>query len=300
MAKVAVIDFGTNTFHILIVSDEVSPFKEIYKERIFVNLAESGIHTLGEGSIARANEAVVHFKGILDEHELKELRLYGTEALRFASNGDQVTSFITKILGKAPEIISGDREAELILKGTRSIVNLDTGMKLLMDIGGGSVEFVCMRNGTINYQKSLKLGVTVLYNDFHKNEPITRSEIQEITTCIKNKAAAILPVLNSYSNISLIGASGSFEVLQSMIEKRIKRNEVSCFKLQVFDQLYETIIHANLEQRLQMEGLAKQRAKLIVVAFILMKTILDLADFKEIIVSPFALKEGAISEMFNF
>jgi len=300
MAKVAVIDFGTNTFHILIVSDEAPPFIEIYRQRIFVNLAESGIQKLGKASIARAKEAVLLFKKILDEHDLKELRLYGTEALRLASNGNQVTGFIKDTLGCSAEIISGEREAELILKGTRSIVHLDIGTNLLMDIGGGSVEFICCHNGNTTYQKSVQLGVTVLFNNFSKTDPISKHDIQEIESFITNKLRTLLSILKSYSNISLIGASGSFEVLQSMLEKKVKRSDTSSFKIEQFEQLYATMVKANLGERLQMEGLPEQRAKLIVVAFILMKTILNQADFKEIIVSPFALKEGAIAEMINF
>lgn len=300
MAKVAVIDFGTNTFHILIVSEEAKPFKEVYRQRIFVNLAESGIQTLGQSAIERAHHAVLEFKNILAQYELKELKLFGTEALRLASNGHQVSSFIRTQLGKAPEIISGDREAELILKGTSCIINLESGTQLLMDIGGGSVEFILSHEGIIKFQQSLQLGVTVLFNKFHQNDPITEPEIQNIRAFIKNELTHLEPILKQFSNISLIGASGSFEILQSMLEKHVKRDDISTFSLAQFYTLYDQLLPSTIDERLSMDGLPKQRAKLIVVAFILMYSVLELADFQDVIVSPFALKEGAISEMLNF
>jgi len=298
MKPIAVIDLGTNTFHMLIVDAHTKPFKELYRKREYVILAEEGIKTIGLNSIKRAKAAVDNFKVVIDKYAPERIKVFGTEALRSASNGHIITDYVSKIIGEMPEVINGEREAELILKGTQLMVDMNEGKFCLMDIGGGSVEIILLSDGNIDFMQSLQIGVTVLFNKFHHHDPIKQEEIKDLKNFLSQELADLQTVLAiDQHKVSLVGASGSYEVLQSMIEGQIKRDSCSHFQLKQFNQLYNDLIATTELERTNLDGLPKPRTKLIIVALILIKHVLEMADFKEIIVSPYALKEGAISEL---
>jgi len=296
--QIACIDLGTNTFHLLVVSVHDKRFTELYRKREYVILAEDGIDTIGRKPIERAKAAVLNFKQSLHKFKPDRLRIIGTEALRRASNGQEITDFIIEHLRESPEIISGHQEAELIYKGTQLMIDLSVGDFCIMDIGGGSVEFILSSAGEITFIQSFKVGVTVLYNAFHKSEPISEIEISHLVDFLSSELKPLLEYLgHSAGNISLIGASGSYEVLQSILEGEVNRSDISRFSINEFYTLSTTLIAKNKEERSQIKGLPAERVNMIVVAFLLISFVLDTGKFKDIVVSPYALKEGVLSEM---
>lgn len=299
MKRLACIDLGTNTFHLLICEADTDKFiKEVFRERQYVILAENGIQKIGEKPLERAKLAIDRFKEIFAEYPPDELRIIGTAALRTASNGSVITEYISDVLHVIPEIIQGDREATLIYKGTRQIVDLRKGWYCIMDIGGGSVEFIIIKDDSIRFMKSFPVGVMVLFNQHHHTDPIVDKEISSIRKFLSEELDELIAFLKTCDNqLTLVGASGSYEVLQNVIEGKIKRHATSTFSVDQFNELLTKILPLNLEERSQFEGIPKQRTKLIVVAFLLIDFVLNQATFDSIIVSPFALKEGLIAEM---
>lgn len=298
MKRLACIDLGTNTFHLLIVSADQGHFTEIYRKREYVILAEQGIDLIGEAPLARALKAIDLFKLKLDQYTPDELKIIGTEALRRASNGHIIRDYIKQELEVEPEIIEGNREAMLILKGTQLIVDMSIGHYCIMDIGGGSVEFIVVSDGEVSFMKSYRVGVTVLYNSFHNSNPIGVDDQLKLNQFLDETLADLIQYLTHLDGpISLVGASGSYEVLQSVIEGDIKQNSVSTFDTAQFYDIFAQIMPLNEMQRSAYEGIPPQRVKLIPVAFLLIKYILDQREMDQIIVSPYALKEGVLSEM---
>lgn len=297
MKKLACIDLGTNTFHLLIVEEVHGKLQEIYRKRVYVILAENGIQTIGEIPFERAILAINGFAEAIAEHQPLELRIIGTEAMRTASNGHLLIDYIIEKLSVQPEIISGKREAELILKGTSLIVDMNKGNSLIMDIGGGSVEFIFVTDGQVKFIESFKVGVTVLYNRFQNNDPITAKELSDLNQFLSETLSSITSLLDAEEEFTLIGASGSYEVLQSVIDGEVFRNASSTYRIEQFIQLYDQVIFSTEAERLQIEGMPPERAKLIVVAFALIKLIVSTGQCHSIVVSPFALKEGVLSEM---
>ena len=300
MKRLACIDLGTNTFHLLIVSAEQGQFTELYRQREYIILAENGIDQIGEAPLERALKAIDLFKVKLDQYAPEDLKIIGTEALRRANNGHVVTEYIDKNLGITPEIIEGKREAILILKGTQLMVDMSKGNYCIMDIGGGSVEFIVVSDGEIKFMESYRIGVTVLFNAFHKTDPITEDEEHKLNQFLTDSLVDLIKCLKSLNgSISLVGASGSYEVLQSILEGEVKRNHISTFCTAEFYKLCDSLTSMNKQERSKVEGLPVERLDMIVVAFLLIKLVLETGKFRDIIVSPYALKEGVLSEMIH-
>ena len=296
--KLAIIDLGTNTFHLLLVESSKCKigFEVLHRERHYVLLAEGGIDTISDSSMQRAKSAIDAFQNVLSNYKDIELVIVGTEALRVATNGNLINIYIKEHLSSVLHIISGNREAELIFKGNKLIVSADHTPYLIMDIGGGSTEFILVDDNHIILSNSYPLGVTKIYNAFNDTDPISIQAISSIESHIENQLSDMTEVIKGYNLNCLIGASGSFEVLSEVLTGNIPQQELVNISLADFEKLSMKVISSSIDERRDIKGIPENRIKFIQVAFIMMRKIIDMYAPDQIGVSPFAIKEGLISE----
>ena len=298
MKHFGVIDLGTNTFHLLIVKHNAAgSFDELHRERRFIKLAENGIEKIGSAPFQRGLQTLIDYKKILDKFQVKDFKALGTAALRRANNGQE---FIQEVKAKTDisiQLISGNEEAELIHKGVSQAVPFGQSKNLIMDIGGGSVEFIICDKAQIFWKQSFPIGVAVLFNNFHTSDPIHVNEVLEIEQHLQKTLRPLLQELEKHEVQSLIGASGTFDVLENILVEEKASPVHSYLSDQKFNQLYPIILNSTLAERYAMEGLPATRADLIVVANILIDFILKQTGIKEIIVSAYAMKEGQLVKM---
>ena len=120
------------------------------------------------------------FRIILDKLQIKKVKAIGTAALRTASNGQEFIDTVKKKYNISIELIDGNREAELIYKGVILAIPFQEKNYLLMDIGGGSVEFIIANKNKVLWAKSFPIGVAVLYKRFQHSEPILPEEVKGV------------------------------------------------------------------------------------------------------------------------
>jgi exopolyphosphatase / guanosine-5'-triphosphate,3'-diphosphate pyrophosphatase len=294
--RCAIIDLGSNTFHLLIAEIIDNKITTLFRERVFTRLSDGGIERLNDVSIDKGLSTLLSFRSSIDQYDVDKIKIIGTAALRTASNAETFILPAEKIMGHPIMIIDGDHEAELIYKGVKLLSPM-IERSLIMDIGGGSTEFIIVEGGQKIWAQSYKLGVGVLHALFHKSEPITKQEVSAAKDHIIASIAPLLLHIKSNPIITLIGASGSFEIFESMTGKTTFEREVNQIDINDARAIIEKITTANLEQRQSMEGLPPDRTKLIVVGMILVDVILDEVKPQILFVTPYALKEGLLSEM---
>jgi exopolyphosphatase/guanosine-5'-triphosphate,3'-diphosphate pyrophosphatase len=301
--RCAVIDLGTNTFHLLIAERKRNgqPWKPIFRERIYVKLAEDGIEEIGAPAFERAIQAVLSFSEQLEASEvpLERVKAVGTAALRTAENAPELIEAIYRASGIRAEIVPGEREAELIYKGARQAVPFPKKQSvLIMDIGGGSVEFILADKKQIFWAQSFPIGVAVLHNKFPHSDPIVDAEIAAIEAFIDTALADLWAELEKHPRPALVGASGTFDVIDMFLmdpdEKHPLYGYVSTAE---FLPLYEKFVHSTLAERREMKNLPPERVELIVVAIILIQRVLQHAGITDIYTSTYALKEGLLEEL---
>lgn len=300
MKKYGVIDLGTNTFHLLIVeANGDGTFREIYRKQHFVKLAEEGIQTIGAAPFARGLDVMLQFKQTLDEQQVTNLQAFGTAALRTASNG---LDFITKVkdqTGIEVELITGDREAALIHQGVLQAVPFSDERMLIMDIGGGSVEFIIADKNQVYWAESFPIGVAVLQKKFHHNDPIASQEIEATRQFLQAQLQALKAALVEFATHTLVGASGTFDVLENILVNNKTHPYHSYLNASAFPDFYDKVVNMTLQERLDMEGMPAIRADMIVVALILVDVVIKMAAIQQIVISAFAMKEGMLYEMIN-
>lgn len=299
--EVAVIDLGTNTFHLLIASIEKKSHEIIHRERKAVKIGEKGIN---KGEITaeawdRALKALNEFKATITERKIQKIFATATSAIRNANNGQALVDEIKNQTGIEIEIISGAREAELIHLGASKALDFGTEKNLIMDIGGGSIEFIIADRTTTYWMRSFEVGGQRLVERFHRTDPISSNEIEELHTFFNDELKSLVSVCEEYKPTTLVGCSGTFDTLsdiyceQHNIERDLNATEYP-FDNIAFKDIYKKLITLNREQRLNIPGMIEMRVDMIVVACELINYIITNFELKSIRVSGYALKEGIL------
>ena len=228
---------------------------------------------------------------------------YATSAIRSAENRFEFIETVKKKTGINIRIISGAKEAELICFGVRQCINLKGSPSLIMDIGGGSTEFIIADDKKIFWKKSFKIGAARLLEIFHPSDPVLENEILGIQNYLEKQLLPLKNAIRKYPVKSLIGSSGSFDTFAEMAGYRFhginvtKELNVYKFNMNEFFELNNNIIHSTLSERMKMKGLIRMRVDMIVIAGICTDFILQKFTLKKMYLSKYALKEGALWEV---
>jgi exopolyphosphatase / guanosine-5'-triphosphate,3'-diphosphate pyrophosphatase len=299
--RIGIIDLGTNTFHLLIAEKREGAFAILHTEKLAVGLGQGGMN---EGIIqhdaqARAVVVLSAFKTIIDQHHAASVFAFGTSALRNAKNAGEVVSTIREKTGIDVSIISGDREAELIFMGVQSALDLGTEKSLVMDIGGGSVEFIIGNNIDVFWKESFEIGGQRLLEKFTLSDPITNDDIQALNRYFDNSLGSLHDALRQYHPTALVGAAGSFDTLSDVycIRHGIKKNDHNSetpLTLRGFYEVSEDLLMKNRRDRSLTPGMIDMRVDMIVVACCMVRSLLENHPFEIIRASRYALKEGVL------
>lgn len=299
MNDLSVIDLGTNTFHLLIVRSVDGKLKEIRRQREYVKLATEGNKRISESAYRRGLETMIQFARILEDEQVEQCRAVATAALRTAENGADLIEDIYEQTGISIDLIDGFTEAGYIARGVERALNRSTDEYLIMDIGGGSVEFIYVENFTIRELWSFQVGVAFLYSRFHHSEPITTQEINRLTEYLTEELAPMINSMKHHRSMPLVGASGTFDVLGNMCHAPQLTPQVRTIKTDFVDRIYTRMISSTLEERSAMDDVPDNRADMMVIAIILLKSVLNQLPLKPIYVSQYALKEGVLLDMLD-
>lgn len=295
----AIIDLGTNTFHLLISSGQQVLLEERRPVRVGMGGINRGIIT--EEAAARAVACMCDYARLAGDFSVSKTIAIATSAFRNANNGFEVAKQIEAESGIEVQIISGDDEARLIWEGIRSGMDLGSGRSLIIDIGGGSVEFMVCDREVIHWKRSLEIGGQRLAELFIQSDPIQPGELQEMEKYLDQQLSEIRESLLVHSPDVLIGASGSFDTFSEIYCLRegisYKPGPETALPLVALNNLLEEMICKSREQRLSIPGMISLRVDMIVAASVLIRRILAIHGFSGLRVSGYSLKEGVRATM---
>jgi len=299
----AVIDIGTNTFHLNIAS--VLPNGSIefhYKTYDAVKLGEGGI---SKGIIApeaykRGIDTLVKYSDIIANYPVTQIFAMATSAVRDATNGQKFIKEVQKKANINIQILSGDTEAEFIYEGTKAAVNLTNGTFLIMDIGGGSIEFILCNESQIYWKHSFNLGAARLKEIFNNQSTFTNSDITIIENYLYDNLTELFEACKIYKPNVLIGTAGSFETycevinLKNGLDINLENQKIYEFNYNELQLLLNFFKTSTLQQRMHTPGLINFRVDMIVFASIITSFVLQKLNINKTILSTYALKEGVL------
>jgi exopolyphosphatase/guanosine-5'-triphosphate,3'-diphosphate pyrophosphatase len=299
--KVAVLDLGTNTFNLLLAKMTRDAYFLYHNEKIPVKIGQGGINKriITGDAQERALKALLHYKDIIQKEGITKIYGYATSAFRNARNGADFRDFLERKTALPINIISGETEAKYIYYGVCNALNLGEEKSLIMDIGGGSVEFIIADNKKIHWLQSIEIGAQRLLDKFHTTDPIPKKEIENLNSYLDNKLEDVLNAVEKHQPKTLVGSSGTFDTLSEIYCHRNK----SALQLDdteypldkdAYLSIHNELIDKDKEARLKIPGMIVMRVDMIVVASSLIKYLLDNYSFESIRVSAHSLKEGML------
>jgi len=305
---IAILDLGTNTFNLLIA--EVSKENKLivlHTSKEAVKLGEGGItkKIITEKAFQRGLSAIENHLVRVKEFSVTKIYAFATSAIREASNGKDFIKAVQEKFDICILIIPGEREAEMIYRGVRLSMEMDDKPILILDIGGGSNEFIIANKKEIFWKHSFNLGMARLLETFNPSNPISHNQTEELKSYLKTELKELFLTVAEYKPTVLLGASGSFETISAILRHRkparygASRNSAREIFPDDFFELHEVLLKSTIEERRVMQGMEPVRVEMIVLASIFIYVTLKECGINKIIQSDYALKEGVIAEILN-
>ncbi|MDZ7716219.1 MAG: Ppx/GppA phosphatase family protein [Balneolaceae bacterium] len=299
--RIAAIDLGTNSFHVVIV--DIFPdgsFRTVDKLKEMVILAEKGMGSrLSDDAMERGLAALKKIKILCESHGVERILAYATSAIREAENGGIFIQRMIDEVGIKARAISGKMEAELIGHAVKHSVKLGDETVLMVDIGGGSVEFVVANNDEFFYSVSKKVGVARMAARFVNNDPITKDEIKKLRKFFEEELANVLEIVKEHNVKTIVGSSGTMENIAAMIADHhsitasLTLNEVE-FDAKEFKSFYKYFIKLDRTGRIKEDGLEEKRVDIIAPGMVLLDFLIKELGIEKVKISESALREGMI------
>lgn len=305
--KLAVIDLGTNTFHLLIAHiKNSSQYTIILDDKIPVMIGKNGISHgyITEDAQERAIDALKQFRKVMNTHEVQQVYATATSAFRNAKNGQELVDKIQQATNISIHIIPGDQEAEYIYMGVKEAMQLGQENTMIMDIGGGSVEFIICNAATMLWKRSFEIGAQRLLDNFQLTDPMRQEDIQRMKNYFNEQLAALDETCQQYLPQTLIGASGAFDTLSEIHAHKAniiitdKQPELP-LTIESFQQIHQELTQKSREERRKIPGMIEMRIDMIVVASWLIYHVIQHYQPTNIRVSAYALKEGLLRKVID-
>lgn len=306
--RIAIIDLGTNTFNLLVVEVNTDKtYTALYQTKIAVKLGEGGINKdfIAPAPFERGIDALKTYKTTIGEYKADKIYAVATSAIRGASNGDEFVAKAMEETGIEVRVITGEQEAETIYYGVRNAVKIGEQNSLIIDIGGGSTEFIIANNEKIVWKQSFLLGVARLLELFNPSDPITEPELQTYKDYLKLQLQPLAEAVKKYPVTELIGSSGSFDSLAEMVAykfytpRMLDGKTEFAFNLEHYRYIHDIILSSTVAERVKMKGLVAMRVDMIVVSTVLVNFILTSFNITQMRLSTYSLKEGILFEILH-
>ena len=302
--RIGVIDLGTNTFHLLVAEVNNGTMSLVHRERQAVKIGMGGINqgVIKEDAIERALRCLQGFKATLDREHVGKVQALGTSALRSATNGGAVIHAIKEETGIEVQLITGEEEAEYIYYGVQAAMDLGTSPSLIVDIGGGSVEFIVADRARIFWKASLDIGAQRMLERYHRHDPILPAERDALQAHYLESLTPLQKAMSDFRPSVLVGSSGTFDTLSEIYCQRNQlpfRSEQpeTPLAIEAFREIHSELVSKDRSDRMKIPGMIEMRVDMIVVASCLIQYLFEQYRFQKIRVSSFALKEGVLAKM---
>lgn len=300
------IDIGSNSIHfVLVKADPGQHFELIAQEKDMVRLAAGalGSHHLTKEKMEQAFSTITRYVSFARAREAEHILITATSAVREASNKDYFLSRVKELTGVKVEILSGIEEARLIALAVSSAMNLNGRRALIIDIGGGSTEFIITDGSKPDFLYSIRLGAVRLAEAFKLSDPVKKKELSQLHKYLSSALAHTAQEVRSIGYNFVIGTSGTILNLVSLAaqiredsaspEKGFNSFSHQC-RVEELKEVNEKLAKITEKERTRFPGLDPKRADIIVAGGQLLEAILIAVGAKEIITCDWSLREGVL------
>jgi len=299
--RVCVIDLGTNSFHAIIVDAHPNgSYKVVDRMKEMVRLGEHGLSArqLPEEAMERGLRALKRIHLLARGWDAREFVAFATSAIREAANGGEFIRRARRELGLLIRPISGEQEAELIRRGVQRALDMPDPT-LLIDVGGGSVEFIVVVQGESVYAESLKLGAARMTARFVSSDPMSDEDRDRLITHFADQLEPVLDACRTHGVETVVGSSGTMKSLARVVlseeEDDVQTIFQRTFGIAEVHEALQWVMSSSADERTAHPAIDPKRVDQIGAGAVLLDTLLRrLPKVERLLVSPNALREGMV------
>jgi exopolyphosphatase/guanosine-5'-triphosphate,3'-diphosphate pyrophosphatase len=298
MSRVAAVDLGTNSTRLLVADVDDGRISDLARETRITRLGE-GVderRRLLPGPIARVRNVLTDFRRSAESLGAERTLAIATSAVRDAENGEAFLGEIEWSYGFATRLLSGHEEALMTFRGVTSDRPLEQGT-VIVDIGGGSTEFVAGGRDGIRWHDSLDIGSARLTERFLHSDPPTEAELDAGAAAVRALLAQRVPDEIRSDTLSAIGVAGTITTLGALAlgleeydRDRVDGSELSAPALE--EQL-QRLASVKLEERRRLRPLDPDRAPVIVGGAVIVREVLAFFSLDKLEISERDILDGA-------
>ncbi len=303
--QIAIIDLGTNTFNLMVAETRGTSYDILLEDKYHAKLGKGGINNnmILPEAMERGLDGLRHHINTLTRYQVERVHCFATAAIRSAKNGQEFVQRVKQELDLDILVIDGQREAELIYDGVKQVFPMSNEHVLILDIGGGSNEFVVANKDGVKWKHSFNLGVARLLDRFKPSDPITDEEIARVEAYFEMELQLLFESVKGFGITRLVGSSGSFDTLVSVIAGKYHPHfdavKSTSFEISMerYLEVHNEFLKSTLEERRVLKGMDVQRLELIVLGSMFINFVVKRLGLTHIHQVSFALKEGAIFQL---
>jgi exopolyphosphatase / guanosine-5'-triphosphate,3'-diphosphate pyrophosphatase len=299
--RLGAIDVGSNSVHMIIADVSRDGHVEVVdrvKETVRLGRRAFTTGRLMPETMELAVRALVNFNRILRVRKVAKVRAVATSAVRESRNRASFIRRIRRETGLNVQIISGAEEARLIFLAARHALGLDGGPHLLIDVGGGSVELVLVRDGRPLWMKSVKLGAARLAERYLTDDPPSRAQLKQLESHINDEIGPLLKKARKAGVVRAIGTSGTINTLVAMARvargEELERLHGASATAAEISKLAGELASANSALRSELPGIDAKRIDLMPAAGVLVDFVLKRSGAPVLVACTWALREGLL------
>lgn len=294
----AAIDMGSNSFHLAIAKVDHGEVKKVVSMSEKVQLA-AGLdedENLTEAAQQRGLACLARFVGRLSSVQTNRLRIVATNALRQAKNGHEFMQKAAEILPKPIEIIAGREEARLIYLGV-SHTMANGGRRLVVDIGGGSTEFIIGEEFEPIHTESLQMGCVVFTNRFFPNGDISHKSFQKAFVAACKELTAIANTYRAEGWDTAVGSSGTIKACRQIMINMGLSDEQESITREGLEKLKDKLLKYKHVSDLDFDGLKEDRRAVLPAGLAILYAIFEVMEIDRLMFSDGALREGVMYDL---
>jgi exopolyphosphatase/guanosine-5'-triphosphate,3'-diphosphate pyrophosphatase len=305
--KIAAIDIGSNSIHLVIVRAVRGQHLEIIdreKEMIRLGSVTLREHRLAPEAISRAITTLVRFKKMAEANKVDLIITTATAAVRESHNADEFINHVRQEVGLDVHLLPGIEEARLVALAVSEVTDFNNRRALIIDLGGGSTEFILTRGGEPEYLHSMRVGAVRLTEKFITTDPPAREERERLIANLRADLARVVWEVKRIGFDFVVGTAGTVEnIVSAIIQADADRTLQAASEFEGFTEtvtldqirkLNRQLAQMTNRERRRIPGIEKERADIVVAGGLLLETILTELGATEIASCDWALREGVI------
>jgi exopolyphosphatase/guanosine-5'-triphosphate,3'-diphosphate pyrophosphatase len=296
--RIAAIDVGTNSIHMIVVEQRKHGFRVIDKEKEMVQLGRGSLEgrPLTDDAIERGIEALRRMAGVAERWEVDEIVAVATSAIREAPNGRRFIHAVEKASGIRLRVISGEEEADYIYRAVRSAMDFHGGTALVIDIGGGSVELITGTTEEVFITASEPAGALRIAQMFELGGAATPAMIDDCRRYLRKRLKKSLARVASPGFDFTVGTSGTVNALAALASARADdmASGLRWLSRKRLRDLIDELTPLDAAGRSRRFGIDEKRAETILAGGIVLDEIMRRLDIEQIRACDAALREGIV------